>query len=68
MHGDGELKDSIAPSHAELMESLARREGQFIALEAKMDGILRVMRMMVLLLLAILVAVLALPFLYNWYG
>lgn len=53
---------------ADFKESIARRAGRISAVEAKLDGVTRMMWMMFLLMLAVLGAVLALPFLDRWYG
>ena len=64
----GELKESIVKGYGELTETIARQEGRIGALEAKVDGSIRLTWALFLLVLALLGAVLASPFLNRWYG
>ena len=64
----GELKESIAQGYGELKESIVRQEGRIGALEAKVDGAIRLTWATFLLVLALLGVVLASPFLSRWYG
>ena len=57
----GELKESIVKGYGEL-------KGRIDTLEAKVDGVIRLTWAMFLLVLALLGAVLASPFLDRWYG
>ena len=68
----GELKEAFTREHSELRETNAREhselKGRIGALEAKVDGSIRLTWALFLLVLALLGAVLASPFLDRWYG
>ena len=68
----GELKEAFTREHSELRESNAREHGELKGridtLEAKVDGGIRLTWALFLLVLTLLGAVLASPFLDRWYG